>query len=750
MKNQGAAALVAAILLVFVGALPACDAEDKDQHTMTTSTKPAHTNGLINATSPYLLQHAHNPVDWHEWGPEALELAKKAGKPIFLSIGYSACHWCHVMAHESFENEEIAAVMNKYFVCIKVDREERPDLDEIYMQATMIVNRGQGGWPMSVWLTPELKPFFAGTYFPPESRYGRPGFKELCERIGELWANERDKIEQDANQLTSMVQQSLQAAQGAANSISLDDIDRTVKSLAGVFDHERGGMSGGGTNKFPPSMTLDLFMRAIARNGTDAETRAELRTLIELTLDQMAAGGIYDQLAGGIHRYSTDVEWLVPHFEKMLYDQALVSRTYIDAYQLTHKPLYARVAREIFDYVIDDLQSPEGGFYSTRDADSEGVEGKFYVWTKGEVAGLLGKEDAQLFCDYYDVSDAGNWKDQHAPGEVKNILRTLRSLDAVAKQHGLEPAEAETRLASARKKLLEARAKRVPPGLDDKILAEWNGMMIASLARGGAVLGEQHYIDAAAKAADFVLEKQRADGRLLRAYRDGRKLETAFLTDYACMIDGLIELYEATFDKRWLDRAIELNRTVVEHYHDEAGGGFYFTADDHEQLLTRSKDVRDSATPSGNSVQLMNLLRLSAMLGDESLRAMAEKTIEHFATQVMQSPGAGERFLAAVEFALVGPVELAMVGDPADPRAQALIRQVNQTYLPNRVMMLSNPADALSGVSSPLLQDRPLVDGAPAAYVCRNYACQRPVTTPAELAAQLTRQDRSDASPETP
>jgi len=704
---------------------------------MASTTKPMHTNRLIDATSPYLLQHAHNPVDWHEWGPAALDRANQQDKPIFLSIGYAACHWCHVMAHESFENEEIAAVMNKHFINIKVDREERPDLDEIYMQATMILNQGHGGWPMSVWLTPDRRPFFAGTYFPPTSKWGRPGFKELCERIGELWRTRRNAIEADAERLTSAVARSLRTTTDVDTPLTLDVIDRTVTMLAGAFDHDRGGIISGGSNKFPPSMALDLFLRTIARDGTDEPTRRELLELVNLTLDRMARGGIYDQLGGGIHRYSTDVDWLVPHFEKMLYDQALVSRIYIDAYQFTGKPLYARIACEIFDYVIDDLQSPEGGFCSTRDADSEGEEGKYYVWTRHEIIEVLGREDGELFCSYYDVSDSGNWNDPHAPGVAKNILHVPRDLETVAKLNKIDPQKLEKRLAASRRKLLDVRRKRVPPGLDNKILAEWNGLMIASLARGGAAFNEKKYVEAAAKAADFVLTRQYEDGRLLRAYRNGRRLEAAFLTDYASMIDGLIELYEATFDRRWLDRAIELNTAAIEHFFDEQSGGFFFTADGHEQLIARSKDIRDSATPSGNSVQLMNLLRLSVMLGDETLRRPAEETMNHFAGQIIRSPGTGERFLAAVEFALAGPVELAVVGAASNPRTQALLRKINSTYVPNRVLLLSNLADAGKNVDSPLLQNRPLVGGHPAVYVCRNYTCQRPATTPTELESQL-------------
>ncbi|MCK4343580.1 MAG: thioredoxin domain-containing protein [Phycisphaerae bacterium] len=713
---------------------------DKPRHKgsrdVSTTSQPVQTNRLCAATSPYLRQHAHNPVDWYEWGPAALQRARTEDKPIFLSIGYSACHWCHVMAHESFEDPDVAAVMNKLFVNVKVDREERPDLDEIYMQATLILNDGQGGWPMSVWLTPELKPFFAGTYFPPTSRYGRPGFKQVCRKIGQAWKEHREEIVEQADKLTQAVRENLHAAPADTAHLTLATVDETAEKLAGAFDTVSGGLTSG-SHKFPPSMAMDLMLRSTLRRPEGAGRRRQLIELTELTLDHMAAGGIYDQLGGGIHRYSTDVEWHVPHFEKMLYDQALVSRIYLDAYQLTDKPLYARIAREIFDYVLGDLQSPAGGFYSTRDADSEGGEGKYYVWTRAEVLDTLGKENGKLFCAHFDISATGNWNDPHDPDAAKSIPRALRDYECCARLYGITLEECERRLRLAKEQLLAVRARRVPPGLDDKILCEWNGFMIASLARGGSVLGERKYIDAAARAADFILENMYQDGRLRRAYRDGHLLEAAFLSDYAGLIEGLLELYEATFDQRWLETAADLNQTVIKHYWDEAGGGFFFTAADHEQLIVRSKDVRDNAVPSGNSVQLMNLLRLSILLGDARLRVLADKQMAAFAGEIERSHWSSERFLAGVDFALAQPVEVALVGDPSQPETQALLSQIHQSYLPNRVLMLHNPERPSADVKSPLLRNRPLVDGKPTAYVCRNFTCRQPVTTPRELAKQL-------------
>ncbi len=694
-------------------------------------------NRLANAAAPYLRQHAHNPVDWYEWGPEGLARARREDKPIFLSIGYAACHWCHVMAHESFENPDVAAVMNENFVSIKVDREERPDLDEIYMQATLVLNQGQGGWPMSVWLTPDQKPFFAGTYFPPTSQGGRPGFLELCQAIAKAWGQHREDIATQADKLTDVVRAGLQAVPAADAKLSLATLDQAAELLAGAFDPVSGGVISGSTNKFPPSMALDVLLRSAVRRPAGTARRKQFLELTERTLDHMAMGGIYDQLGGGIHRYSTDVEWHVPHFEKMLYDQALVSRAYLDAYQLTHKPLYARVARGILDYVLADLQAPDGGFYSSRDADSEGVEGKYYAWTRPEVLEIVGKEDGDLFCAHYDVSESGNWKDPHDPDAPKSVLRELRSYACCAKLYGITADECEQRLTHGRERLLAARSQRIPPALDDKILCEWNGLMIASLARGGCVLDEPKYIDAATRAARFLLKAQFGAGRLLRSYCRGQTSSAAFLADYAALIEGLLELYEATFDERWLKPAAELNRIAIKRYWDAEHGGFFFTSADHEAVLARSKDVRDGAVPSGNSMQLMNLLRLAVMLGDAQLRVHADQMMDTLAGQVQSSPWTSERFLAAVDFAGAGPTEIAIVGAPSAPGTQALLKQVYDTYLPNRVLMLRNPARPSDGVNSPLLANRQALDGQPTAYVCRNYACQRPVTTAAELAQQL-------------
>ncbi|QOJ15619.1 MAG: thioredoxin domain-containing protein [Planctomycetia bacterium] len=703
-----------------------------------TPAPPAAAHRLAQSTSPYLQQHAHNPVEWHEWGDESLALARRENRPIFLSIGYSACHWCHVMAHESFENPEIAAVMNRLFINIKVDREERPDIDDIYMQATLAYTNGQGGWPMSVWLTPDLKPFAAGTYFPPTARYGRPGFGELCERIGQLWSTHRDALERDAATLTEHLRAALAApisTGDAAPGITLELVDRAADILADAFDARRGGLLSGGTNKFPPSMAMELFLRSAHRTA-DAARREKLLQRVFVTLEHMAAGGINDHLAGGIARYSTDPDWLVPHFEKMLYDQALVTRVAVDAHRVRRDAGADAFARAILDYCIEDLRAPGGGFYSSRDADSEGREGAYYVWRQDEIGRALGAAEAELFCTAYGVRPEGNWVDPHEPGAPKNILHLPIPLATLADTRRIPLDELQRRLAESRKRLLAVRGERPAPHRDEKILCEWNGLLIAALARAGRVLEEPRYVAAAVDAAGFLLREQRRDGRLLRSWRDGRTLGVAFIADYANLVDGLIELYEATWEPRWLLEARALTRTAIEHYWDDAGAGFFTTADDHESLIVRARDLRDSATPSGNSVMLMNLLRLAVMFGERDFADRAERMLRALSDEVRGALGASERFLCGVDFSLAGAVEIAIIGDPADPRTLALRRAADSTHIPGAVVM-GAPPGAPDPLSSPLLAERPQLDGAPTAYVCRNYVCDRPETSPDALLRKL-------------
>ena len=696
------------------------------------------TNALVSETSPYLLQHAHNPVNWYPWGEEALRRAREENKLVFLSIGYAACHWCHVMEHESFEDEAVAEILNRDFVSIKVDREERPDLDEIYMSATLIYSGGHGGWPMSVFLSPQLKPVYAGTYFPKENMYGRPGFKTLLEQVQRAWKEKGEALASDSEKVTESIR-ALHAAASAGDTLSRDAVSDNAGQILRAFDGQYGGIPSG-PNKFPPSQAMDLLLREFRHSGYEP-----FRNAVELTLEKMGNGGIYDHLGGGIARYSTDPKWLVPHFEKMLYDQALVSSIYLDGYQALERPeiraLCIEKARGIFDYVLRDLRGPDGAFYSSEDADSEGLEGKFHIWTKEEIEQILGEEAAHLFCSRYDVSEAGNWShpgDSHVPHGPKNILQADRPIAVIAKLGHLDAAKVENVIAESRGKLFAAREKRTRPGLDDKILTGWNGLMITALAKGAMVLDEPRYGKMAAKAADFILREMRQDGRLLATYGKGRARLMGYITDYAFLVEGLLYLYEWSGDLRWLDAAGQLMETAMQFYWDEAeGGGFFFTASDHEDLIVRSKTAHDGAIPSGNSVMLMNLQRLSILLGRPDLREKAERIIQVFGAGTARSPFQHERFLCGVEAWHEGFEEIAVVGATGDPATRALLRAVHGIYLPNKIVAQLDPSDKETPARVPLLAGRSMVDGKPTAYVCRNFACQQPVNNPEELAKQL-------------
>ncbi len=700
------------------------DAPDKNAPATKTQPADKYTNHLSLATSPYLLQHVNNPVDWYEWGEEALTKAKKEDKPIFLSVGYSACHWCHVMAHECFESQDVADLLNDHFVSIKVDREERPDIDEIYMAYTQALTRS-GGWPMSVWLAPDTTPFHAGTYFPKEQ------FLQILRGIADSWNTERSRLTDGASGVREFFQQWESGPKPAQGVIPWDVVHKTAFQLARHFDPQRGGL-GSGTNKFPPTMAMDLLLRVYRKTG-----KSELLQAVDVTLDNMARGGIYDHLGGGICRYSTDREWLVPHFEKMLYDQAMVSAIYLDAYQASKNPLYAAVAADIFDYVIADLRSPEGAFYSARDADSGGLEGAYYIWTVQEVTNVLGEQDAKLFCAYYDVSETGNWFDRlgHAPPGPKNILHVSRPPRAFAKLHGLDENDLRTRLQAWREKLLAVRAKRTPPGLDDKILTGWNGLMIGSLAKGGRVLDRSEYTRAAADAADFLLRELYQDGRLLRSFRQGKARLKGYLNDYAFLVEGLINLYEATFDVKWLNAAVALTDASVEHFFDDKDGAFFFTASDAGKLIARSKHPQDGPIPSGNSVQAMNLLRLAIMLNRPEYRSKAESIFRALGPQVTQAAGAFERLLCAVDLYHDRVFEIAIIGEPDAPSTRALVRTVYDRYLPNKIVV--GARDVVRETPIALLAGKTRRRGQSTAYVCEHYRCRLPVTTPAQLAEQL-------------
>jgi uncharacterized protein len=684
---------------------------------------PNHTNRLIHETSPYLLQHAHNPVDWHPWGEEALRKAKEEDKPILLSIGYSACHWCHVMERESFEDEETARIMNDHFVCIKVDREERPDLDEIYMAATVAMNNGQGGWPMTVFLAPDQHPFFAGTYFPPEDRYGRPGFGALLLKIAELWRTDRPALLQQGRNLTEHIRG--QAGPMPGRSVGNDAIDEAAAQLARESDPVYGGF--GAAPKFPPSTALSLLLRVHRRTGDP-----EWLKFARVTLDAMARGGIYDQIGGGFARYSTDERWLVPHFEKMLYDNALLARIYLEASQVTREPFYRRIAAEILDYEVREMTSPEGGFYSSTDADSEGEEGKFFVWNPDEVKAILGGNEARLFCAYYDITDGGNW-------EGKSIPNTPRPLEQVASRLEISPAALQASLDSSRKKLYEARQKRVPPGLDDKILTSWNGLMIGAMAEGARVLGHPKYLAAAERAAEFVLNTLRTpDGRLLRTTRAGKAHLNAYLDDYAYLSEGLIDLFEAGGSAGYLTAAAGLAERVMSDFGVGEGGGFYHTSRDHERLILRHREGHDGATPNANAAAAMALARLSYHLNREDLRKAAAGAVAAYGAVIDQFPRAFCKSLAVVDFLLEGPVEIAVVGKHGQPDYEALRRELDGRYLPNRILAHLDPdAGSKERPALPLLEGKGLVNGKPAVYLCTNFTCRAPITDPSQIGPAL-------------
>ena len=666
-------------------------------------------NRLIAETSPYLLQHAHNPVDWYPWGPEALERARREDRPILLSIGYAACHWCHVMERESFEDESIAARMNQHFVCIKVDREERPDLDEIYMAATVAISGG-GGWPMTVFLTPDQQPFFAGTYFPPRDNYGRPGFATLIERIAELWRSERADLLSQARQLAEHVVRQSELGRPAA--IDGEALHAAVDQLAAAFDPRWGGF--GAAPKFPPCGGLELLLRHHHRTGD----RAALE-MVEKTLDGMKNGGLYDHLGGGFARYSTDERWLVPHFEKMLYDNAQLARIYLWAFQVTESPEYARVARETLDYVVREMQGAEGGYFSATDADSEGEEGKFFVWTPEQVHALLPPDQAEKFCAFYDVRQGGNW-------EGHSILNTPRP----------DP-ELTRALAPARAKLYAARRERVPPLLDDKVLAAWNGLMIGAMAEGARVLGDRRYLESAERAADFVLDRMlRPDGGLFRTARGGTAHLDAYLEDYAYLADGLLDLYEAGGAAGRLQDSEGLCQRMLADFGDPDGGAFFFTAHGHEKLLARPREGHDGALPNPGAVAARVLARLSYHLDRPAFRHRAAAALTAYGALVDRSPRSFSTALGVIDFLLQPPVELCVVGSDPAPMA----RELALHYLPNRVIAWVDPA---APHASALTRDKHAIDGRTTVFVCRDYACQAPLTETSALAAALGAHQKS-------
>ncbi|MBI3332698.1 MAG: thioredoxin domain-containing protein [Candidatus Omnitrophica bacterium] len=701
-------------------------------------------NRLIREKSPYLLQHAHNPVDWFPWGEEAFAKARKEGKPIFLSIGYSTCHWCHVMERESFEDPAVAGIMNDHFVSIKVDREERPDLDGLYMQAVMQM-AGQGGWPLSVFLTPDLKPFYGGTYFPPENRWGHPGFKSVLLGIADAWGKKREEILRSGEALTQALQAE-ELMQGAGSiRLSEEPLQQATRQLASSYDERFGGFEP--APKFPRAHALSLLLRWWRRSKDPQPLQ-----MVEKTLQEMAAGGIRDHLGGGFHRYSTDAQWLLPHFEKMLYDQALLGRAALEAYQATRREQYAATAREIFEYVLRDMTSPEGGFTCAEDADSaedparpkEKKEGAFYVWSREELDRLLGAEASQVVSAFYGVEAGGNVA-QDPTGEFqgKNILHQTRTVAALARQFKRPEAEIQRLIAEANEKLFEARGKRPRPHLDDKVLVDWNGLMISTLAFGSRVLEEPRYGQAARRAADFILGKlRRPDGRMLHRYREGEAGILGTLEDYAFLIHGLVDLYEATFEPGYLAKAKELTGEMVRLFWDEGKGGFFSTGSDAERLLLRRKELYDGAIPSGNSVAALDLIRVGRLTMDRDLEAKARLLMEGFLGTVLQHPSAYPQFLIALDFAL-GPSSEVVIAGPAEaPETEAMVRALFQRFIPNKVVAFHPTGKGGAAIEAlvPFLKDQPALEGRPTAYLCRNYACSQPSRSPEEFQALLEKQ----------
>ena len=677
-------------------------------------------NRLIDETSPYLLQHAHNPVDWYPWGEEALERAKAEDKPILLSVGYSACHWCHVMERESFEDPRIAEVMNAEFVCIKVDREERPDVDSIYMGAVQAMT-GRGGWPMTVFLTPDGKPFYGGTYYPPEDRHGMPGFPRVVASIANAYRQERGEV----ILATERLLQQMRAMATATRGVEPLTVDVLSSAFAGVvkdFDPAHGGV--GLQPKFPQPMTYEFLLRYYLRSGD-----VQALEMVGTTLDRMAMGGIYDQIGGGFHRYSTDTYWLVPHFEKMLYDNALLVRLYLHAYQVTRKPLYRRVVEETLDYVLREMTDPAGGFYSAQDADSEGEEGKFFVWRPEEIAEVLGEEDGDLVCRYYGVTTVGNF-------EGRSILNVALGAAGELERDGISAERLDALLGRARSALLETRSRRVAPERDDKVLTSWNGLMIAAFAEAGAVLDRDDYTRVAATAAAFVSESLRPSGRLLRTHKDGVSRLLGYLEDYAFLVDGLFVLHEATFDVRWLEEAVELGYAMVDLFWDDGAGQFYDTGTDHEELVVRPRDLTDNAVPAGSSMAASVLLKLAVVTGDGDLERRAVEAMRSAKAVMERFPTGAGHWLCALDFYLSTPKEIAIVGDRAATDTKGLLAEVYRSFVPNRVLVgLGNEGEA--SAMSPLMEGRTRLEGRATAYVCRQYVCGLPVNDPEALAGQL-------------
>jgi uncharacterized protein len=676
-------------------------------------------NRLQNAISPYLRQHAENPVDWFPWGEEAFALAKQTDRPILLSVGYSACHWCHVMAHESFEDAATAAIMNRDFVCVKVDREERPDIDDIYMQATLIFNQGHGGWPMTAFLTPDGRPFHAGTYYPKEDRYGMPSFKRVMAAVTDAYVRRRAQVEASANDITDGLQRDLAQIRGSADDLNADLLSAAFTTAIRDADSTHGGLSRG-RPKFPSPMNYEFLLRHHARTGDPRALQ-----IVRFSLEKMARGGIYDQVGGGFHRYSVDELWLVPHFEKMLYDNAQLSRLYLSAWAATDNPFFRQIAIEIYDYILREMTAPDGGFYSTTDADSEGEEGKFFVWQIAELRETLSADEFSATLAYWGVTAGGNF-------EGHNILHVPFDLAEVAANMNISAETLQGLLASAKDKLYAARTHRIHPARDEKIITAWNGMMLASFAEAGRLLNRPDYTEAAIANANFLLANLRtANGRLLRSHKDGQSMFNGYLEDYANLADGLLALYQTTFDTHYYAEAVALAEIMLTHF-PAPEGGFYDTSDDHEKLIARPRNLQDNATASGNSAAANVFLTLAALSGDARYETAAIGVLRQLVAGMRQYPVAFGGALNAVSALVAGFAEVAIVR-PAGKNADHLLRVLNSGYRPFVVQAMGDAATS----EIPLLQDRVAIGGEASAYLCRKFVCQRPVTEAVDLAAML-------------
>jgi len=724
LKAPKMTALIPACLFVALAAFSGCSGDNKKEVSDMSSGK----NRLAREKSPYLLQHADNPVDWYPWGEEAFAKAKAENKPIFLSIGYSTCHWCHVMEHESFEDSTVAALMNEAFINIKVDREERPDIDNIYMAVCQMLT-GSGGWPLTIVMTPDGEPFFAATYIPKDQRYGRPGMTEVIPQLADAWVNRQSDIAQSTAQILERLQE---YAKRPPSTESLDQatLDKAYEEFGNRFDASHGGF--GNAPKFPTPHTLLFLLRYWNRTGDE-----KALNMVEVTLDKMARGGIWDHVGYGFHRYSTDARWFAPHFEKMLYDQALLLMAYSEAYQATRKPEYERVARDIVTYVLRDMQDKKGGFYSAEDADSEGIEGKFYLWSTEELTTLLGEKDAAVLIDLYGASTAGNFSEEIPAG---NILHLRRPEADVIKEHGITQEELAEIVESARKMLFEVREKRIHPYKDDKILTDWNGLMITALAKAARAFDEPEFTDAAEKAMKFIMTSLRdSSGGLLHRYREGTAGIMGNLDDYSFVVMGLLELYENTFNVDYLQAALELNTIQIDRFWDDVNGGFFFSADGAEELIVRSKEVYDGAVPSGNSVAMGNLIRLSRFTADPKLEDYSDRLSKAFYGDVSRAPSAFSMLLLALDFGIGPSYEVVIVGDPNATDTKTMRRALDDRFVPNKVVLLKpegSAGKALVKIAS-FTESHAAIEGKATAYVCKNYACELPTTDAAKMVEML-------------